>query len=81
MDHGRVGPPGILGGAAGAPNVIRVGQGGREIVPEHLSKGEDFRLEAGDWIEVHTPGGGGYGDPGEREAGMIDRDKRNRYYG
>lgn len=80
MEHGRVGPPGILGGEAGAPNQIQIGQGGKTIVPEHLSKGEGYVLQAGDWIEIQTPGGGGYGNPTERDPALIQADERNHYY-
>lgn len=80
MDHGRTGPPGILGGEPGAPNTIRVCQGGEISVPEHLSKGEDFELKAGDWIEVGTPGGGGYGDPSQRELELVASDDKNQYF-
>ncbi len=76
MEHGRVGPPGILGGEAGRTNEIRIGQGGTVTTPEHLSKGEGYVLRADDWIEVLTPGGGGYGDKARRgtEARAADRD-------
>lgn len=80
MEHGRTGPPGILGGEAGAPNTIRISQNGQITIPEHLSKGEDFALQAGDWIEVSTPGGGGYGDPAERDPELSAADARNGYY-
>ena len=33
MDHGRFGPPGVLGGGDGAPNVVRVHRGGETIDP------------------------------------------------
>ncbi len=80
MEHGRFGPPGILGGKPGAPNVIKVCRGGNVIEPEHISKGEGFVLKPGDWIEVQTPGGGGYGDPAERDPALIERDRRRGYY-
>lgn len=80
MEHGRFGPPGILGGKPGAPNVIRVCRGGNVIEPEHISKGEGFVLKPGDWIEVQTPGGGGYGDPAERDPALMERDRRRGYY-
>ena len=35
MDHGRTGPPGIMGGTEGAPNQIRIGQGDKISTPEH----------------------------------------------
>ena len=44
MDHGRFGPPGVLGGADGAPNVVRVHRRGGTFVPEHLSKDQDIAL-------------------------------------
>ncbi|RAI04383.1 methylhydantoinase [Acuticoccus sediminis] len=75
MEHGRFGPPGILGGEAGLPNEIRISQGGSVTRPEHISKGEGYVLREGDWIEVLTPGGGGYGDKADRsaEARAADR--------
>jgi N-methylhydantoinase B len=81
MDHGKFGPPGILGGEPGAVNQIVISQRGRESSPEHLSKGDDIPLVAGDWIEVRTPGGGGYGHPSERNDHDIARDRRNGYFG
>ncbi len=79
MEHGRTGPPGILGGAAGQPNSIRIGQKGAVTIPEHLSKGEDFALGVGDWIEVRTPGGGGYGPPDARSGDAIENDGLQGY--
>lgn len=79
MDHGRQGPPGTLGGQAGAPNKITISRGGRIEIPEHLSKGEGYVLRPGDWIDVNTPGGGGYGDPRERDPSRIERDRKNGY--
>ena len=81
MDHGRFGPPGMLGGEAGAVNEIEIGQGNRRTVPEHLSKGEGYVLRPGDWVDVKTPGGGGYGPPGERDPARIELDRRRGYDG
>ena len=80
MDHGRFGPPGVLGGADGAPNVVRLHRGGETTVPRHLSKDQGLRLEAGDRVEVMTPGGGGYGNPLEREPALVARDVARGYY-
>ncbi|RDD61219.1 hydantoinase B/oxoprolinase family protein [Ferruginivarius sediminum] len=80
MEHGRFGPPGILGGDAGAPNVIRICRNGEMTSPEHLSKGEGYLLGEGDWIEVETPGGGGYGPAGERAPELIERDRLRGYF-
>ncbi len=74
MDHGRFGPPGVLGGGAGAPNVVRLHRNGVTTVPEHLSKDQGLRLLAGDRVEVMTPGGGGYGDALQRDPALVARD-------
>ncbi len=80
MDHGRVGPQGALGGADGAPNEVTVWRDGAAYTPEHLSKEQDIPLKAGDRVEVKTPGGGGYGDPANRDPAAIERDERLGYY-
>ena len=80
MDHGRTGPPGLIGGGAGATNEIEISQEERRARPEHLSKGEGYVLRPGDWIQVRTPGGGGYGAPAERDPAMIERDVRRGYF-
>jgi N-methylhydantoinase B len=79
MDHGRFGPPGVLGGQPGAPNEIVVGRDAEEIRPAHWSKDEDLALRPGDWVQVRTPGGGGYGNPLERDPALVLRDVRRGY--
>ena len=79
MDKGRIPPHGILGGADGALTEIEISQGGRVTRPEHFSKGSNFALEAGDWVWVRTPGGGGLGDPRERDPALVRRDLARGY--
>lgn len=79
MDHGRIGPPGVLGGESGQPNQIEITQSGRKLVPVHLSKDQDIEMRAGDCIRVKTPGGGGYGAPSERAKHLIERDRQREY--
>ncbi|MGB0410662.1 MAG: hydantoinase B/oxoprolinase family protein [Pikeienuella sp.] len=76
MDHGRYGPQGALGGQDGAVNEVTVLRGEEAYTPEHLSKEQDIPLGPGDRVRVKTPGGGGYGDPAEREQTLIDEDVR-----
>ena len=80
MDHGRFGPPGVLGGRDGAPNVVRIHRGGETHTPPHLSKDQDIAIAPGDRVEVMTPGGGGYGDPARRDPALVRRDVRRGYY-
>ncbi|HEY6632056.1 MAG TPA: hydantoinase B/oxoprolinase family protein, partial [Rhizobiaceae bacterium] len=80
MDHGRFGPQGAAGGADGAVNTVIVFRNGEAHVPKHLSKEQDIPLKAGDRVRVGTPGGGGYGDPGERDPALVTRDVAMGYY-
>ncbi|MDF0595556.1 hydantoinase B/oxoprolinase family protein [Psychromarinibacter halotolerans] len=80
MDHGRFGPQGALGGEDGAPNAVTVWRDGAAHVPEHLSKEQDIPLTAGDRVHVRTPGGGGYGDPAERDPDLKREDSVQGYY-
>ena len=76
MDHGRFGPQGALGGGDGDVNKVVVFRDGESYVPLHLSKEQDIPLESGDRVWVRTPGGGGYGDPLERNAELVLEDVR-----
>lgn len=80
MDHGRFGPQGALGGKDGMVNAVTVFRDGRPHVPLHLSKEQDIPLKAGDRVRVGTPGGGGYGDPRERDPALVRRDVAMGYY-
>ncbi len=80
MDHGRTGPLGALGGADGGVNQVVVRRGGTEYRPPHRSKDQDIELQAGDSVRVSTPGGGGFGDPLEREPALVARDVTRGYY-
>jgi N-methylhydantoinase B len=80
MDHGRTGPQGAFGGRDGGVNRVVVEGNDEVYVPQHLSKDQDIRIEVGDTITVMTPGGGGYGDPFERDPALVARDVRRGYY-
>ena len=80
MDHGRTGPQGVLGGKDGAVNEVTVFRDGVAHVPPHLSKEQDIPLKAGDRVRVATPGGGGYGDPRERDRRLVEQDIALGYY-
>lgn len=80
MDHGRFGPPGVQGGMDGGKNRIVVYRNGERYVPPQLSKDQGIVLHAGDVIDVHTPGGGGYGDPARRKPEALARDIAAGYY-
>ena len=80
MDHGLTGPFGLLGGEPGGTNEIVLQLNGAEVRPFDNAKGDGFKLEAGDIIQVRTPGGGGYGDPAERAQERIEADLQRGYF-
>jgi N-methylhydantoinase B len=79
MDHGRFPPFSLAGGTAGAMTEIEVSQGGTVTRPPHVSKGTGYVLAPGDWVQVKTPGGGGWGDPRKRDRERVERDVRRGY--
>ncbi|MCY3761562.1 MAG: hydantoinase B/oxoprolinase family protein [Gemmatimonadetes bacterium] len=67
-------PYGLYGGLPGSTsNSIRRGPGGEEVLPTMIST----RLGAGESLYHRQPGGGGWGDPLEREPEQVARDVRN----
>ena len=66
-------PRGRNGGAAGAPGSVGLADGTR------LNGKGVQEVPPGKRLVVHTPGGGGYGDPRGREAEAIERDLRDGY--
>jgi N-methylhydantoinase B len=75
-DRAKGGPHGILGGEPGAPNVVRYTVGGEWRTPALHSKEPGVQLQAGEVIELMSPGGGGYGPPADRSPALIERDER-----
>lgn len=79
MDHGRFPPYALGGGSTGAMTEITVSQDGKVSSPPHISKGTGYALAPDDWVEVKTPGGGGWGDPQRRDRERVARDVRRGY--
>ncbi|MEK7878916.1 MAG: hydantoinase B/oxoprolinase family protein, partial [candidate division NC10 bacterium] len=68
-------PYGVSGGMAGAPNHFYVVREGQAIEPSPLpGKVSGFPLQAGDIVVMESSGGGGYGDPLERDPALVVRD-------
>jgi N-methylhydantoinase B len=83
-DRTKYPAPGLLGGQAGAAGEVALGDGTR-LHPKALAD-----LKAGDVVHVNLPGGGGYGDPFQRDAqrvlwdvieGYITPDAAEKNYG
>ena len=67
----RHGARGYFGGADGRPGKIVVNS-------EDLDEGV-MTLLPGGWARLETPGGGGFGDPGERDSESVLEDVRQGY--
>lgn len=68
-------PYGVCGGMSGAPNRFFVVRESQEIEPSPLpGKVSGFPLRAGDIVVMESSGGGGYGDPLERDPARVARD-------
>ena len=68
---------GLFGGHAGAPNGCKVIRNDEEIDlggPPHWGKVTGFPIKKGDLIRMQMSGGGGYGDPLDREPARIVSD-------
>ncbi len=67
-------PPGVQGGHPAAANEVRLVTGGRDWAPPLRSKVERVSLAAGDSIRLASPGGGGFGNPLERDLAAVEED-------
>lgn len=66
-------PPGVDGGANGRPGacIVNPGTEGAKRLPSRYA---GLRLARGDVLRLETPGGGGFGDPRERDPKMVQQD-------
>ena len=73
-------PFGVAGGEAGGPNWFTVIRDGKELAPSDTpGRVQGFRLQRGDVVSMRTSGGGGYGDPLERDPDRVARDIGDDY--
>ena len=79
-DKNVVPPFGVMGGRSGSPNEFRVIRDGRELPPsETPGKVAGFRLRRGDVVSLRSSGGGGWGDPLDRDPDEVLADVRDGY--
>lgn len=65
---------GVAGGEDGEPGADKlVREESVEALPAKCTR----TLEVGDRVSIRTPGGGGYGDPADRDREAIERDLRS----
>ncbi|MEL7207683.1 MAG: hydantoinase B/oxoprolinase family protein, partial [Actinomycetota bacterium] len=67
-------PKGVAGGGEAARNEVVFSTGDGEVRPEMGAKATDITLDRGDGVRIASPGGGGYGDPADRDPDATARD-------
>jgi N-methylhydantoinase B len=79
-DRASEGPHGRQGGGPGAPTVYMVirPDGSVDDIP-FQTKFENVHIAPGDRVLRFSPGGGGVGDPAERDRHLMERDLREGY--
>jgi N-methylhydantoinase B len=70
-------PWGLFGGKAGAANTIVVTRA--DGTTDEFRKVTEYRLRPGDVVSFRTAGGGGYGDPRERDPQRVADDVLDGY--
>jgi N-methylhydantoinase B len=77
MDREKFPPHGLFGGKAGLANVTVVNPDSSG--EKRFAKVAGYSVKAGTVISHQTAGGGGYGEPLERDPQMVLADVRNGY--
>jgi N-methylhydantoinase B len=70
-------PKGVLGARNGSPARYFLNREGE--IQKIPGKNTNFRLKPGDYLSFETPGGGGYGDPKERDIEKVKEDIKQGY--
>jgi N-methylhydantoinase B len=73
-DRADLPPPGLFGGGPGAPNLVELTTAEGTWRPPMRAKLARFGAEPGDVVALASPGGGGFGEPGERRPEDVVRD-------
>lgn len=80
-ERGKFPPAGVVGGGAGAANRFAYEQADGDHEPPMVSKIVGVQIERGQKLRLETPGGGGYGDPRERDPERVAEDVRLGFVG
>jgi N-methylhydantoinase B/oxoprolinase/acetone carboxylase alpha subunit len=84
-DHHRIGAAGLEGGASGLPNGFAIERDGKRTTLDELfglaspSKFANLQIRAGDVFVSIQGGGGGFGDPKERDRDLVRADVEAGY--
>lgn len=86
MGRSRFGPPGVCGGKDGMPSSVILNMGTVEekviggYTEDHeylMTMFDNYPMKAGETVTMITQGGGGYGNPSERDPALVKKDVEN----
>lgn len=80
-DRGVFGPYGLHDGHEGGKAEVEFHRDGERFVPRHITKEEVIPLKAGDAVRIASPGGGGWGNPLERDVEAVRKDVERELLG
>ena len=72
-------PFGVQGGGPASPSHVEFETQGKKWIPHFRSKEEKQLLKPGDSLRAASPGGGGFGDPLERDLDSVQLDLNRGY--
>ncbi len=75
-ERGKFAPAGVVGGHQAATNRFQFEQAGGFREPPMVSKIVGVSIVRGQKLRLETPGGGGYGNPRDRDPESVARDVR-----
>jgi N-methylhydantoinase B len=75
VNRSKFPPWGVQGGLNGTPNYMVVIREGKELM--RVSRIANFRLRKGDIVSIRSGGGGGWGDPSQRNPELVLNDVRD----
>ena len=78
-ERGKFPPFGVNGGGPAALNRFTYDTDDGAKTPALVSKITDVKIRRGQKVRLETPGGGGCGDPAERDPALVARDVRLGY--
>ncbi len=77
VERSRTAPWGLAGGGEARPNGAAIEMPDGETM--HFSKKTDHVVPRGALFRLTSGGGGGYGDPAERDPALVEKDLRDGY--
>ncbi len=77
INRAKFPPWGLNGGCSGTLNYMAIIRDGKEIM--RVRKITNFPLRKNDVVSIRSAGGGGYGDPFERDPNLVLNDVLNEY--